>query len=61
MQDENGNEWSECEECEGVGQIENNLYDQDHDCSFGYDCECVDAEKFFMCDSCGGDGWIEVE
>ena len=61
MEDENGLEWVACEDCDGDGQIENNTYDPDHDCRYGYDCECSDAEKFFVCDSCDGDGWVEVE
>lgn len=58
MEDEQN--WKACEECEGNGQIENMIYDSDHDCSFGYDCECTDAVPYFICNKCGGDGWFEV-
>lgn len=52
--------WDRCEECDGDGQIKNLTYDPDHDCSYGSDCECDDAVRFFICDACDGEGWIEV-
>ena len=52
-------QWRECFECEGAGQIENLSYDPNHDCAFRYDCDCDDAIDFFMCETCDGHGWVE--
>ena len=54
-------QWEECLDCEGAGQVENLSYDPDHDCTFSYDCDCDDAKDFFLCTPCDGEGWVEVE
>ena len=56
---ENEQEWEQCENCDSSGQIDNMTYDPDHDCRFGYDCDCEDAEPYFICEKCDGDGWVE--
>jgi hypothetical protein len=52
--------WQLCETCEGDGKIKNLLYDPDHSCMDGDDCECRDGVDFFFCNPCDGEGWVEI-
>ena len=57
MNDED--KWVDCQDCNSRGTVPNLSFDPNHDCAFAYDCECPDAERTLICETCDGDGSIE--